>query len=285
MEVLHKQPPPPLHIYALPITPRNRGSSTPVHFSILTTLRPLPTLLKFIHPNPNPKTKLFLKLESYLDFRRPVFRPLIHHHRHTHTDTDTHAHARTHTHTHTHTHTCTHTHPGTKRYQKPGIDDAHNCVAEKVHVSNIFFAGKCTQGSKTCTRLISSSFRQENASPGNFEFGRVPAGFPRTRITLIHKFPTRSSYERSGAAGGWFQPPVTNSWDFNQANRVVVVVVAFIYSRLLNRHTSKKVYFKSTYWGGVAMSCGGRGERRKYKHFKSQYGESLLTLTQRIAKG
>ena len=55
---------------------------------------------------------------------------------------------------------------------------------------------------------------------------------------------------------------------------VVIVVVAIICSRLLNRH---KVYFKSTYWGGgggwgwgwgrVAMSCGGRGERRKYRHF------------------
>ena len=67
---------------------------------------------------------------------------------------------------------------------------------------------------------------------------------------------------------------------------VVVVVVAFIYSRLLNRH--KKVYFKSTYWGGgggEGEACGGRGERTKYKHFKLQYGESLLTLTQRIAKG
>ena len=69
---------------------------------------------------------------------------------------------------------------------------------------------------------------------------------------------------------------------------VVVVAVVFIYSRLLNRHIKKSTSRVPTGEGegeGVAMSCGERGERRKYKHFKSQYGESLLTLTQRIAKG
>ena len=49
---------------------------------------------------------------------------------------------------------------------------------------------------------------------------------------------------------------------------VVVVVVAFIYSRLLNRHTKSLLqeYLLGRGRGeGVAMSCGERGERRKYK--------------------
>ena len=65
---------------------------------------------------------------------------------------------------------------------------------------------------------------------------------------------------------------------------VVVVVVAFIYSRLLNRHKKKSTSRVPT-GEGEGEACGGRGERTKYKHFKLQYGESLLTLTQRIAKG
>ena len=71
---------------------------------------------------------------------------------------------------------------------------------------------------------------------------------------------------------------------------VVVVVVAFIYSRLLNRHIKSLLqeYLLGRGRGrgrGSNVMWRKRREEEVYKHFKSQYGESLLTLTQRIAKG
>ena len=63
---------------------------------------------------------------------------------------------------------------------------------------------------------------------------------------------------------------------------VVVVVVAFIYSRLLNRHKTSTSRVPTGEGEGVTMSCGGRGEREEV-YSTLQYGESLLTLTQRIA--
>ena len=77
--------------------------------------------------------------------------------------------------------------------------------------------------------------------------------------------------------------PLGDPWTKWNCVLVVVVVVAFIYSRLLNRH--KKSTSRVPTGEGKGEACGGRGERTKYKHFKLQYGESLLTLTQRIAKG